>query len=504
MVLQILLWCVCSDGDVIVKIAVLADLHLGDSPIPVRRSDVADILLLRAVHRHNRLINPDVTLVLGDLIDDGGSVDALDKLQRLKKIIDLLKSPSIVVPGNHDGDVEAFYSVFDRPADIVDIKGVRFLPFVDPERPGCNAERTQADLDRMVAARAGFDGAIVSVQHVPLFPPGQGASPYNYTNADKIIETMHRVGISLAVSGHFHPGMSPVRTETACFVATPALCETPFGFIEIAIDKNNVKVANHQLQMPEKLRLVDHHVHTQYAYCNENMDIVKTVDLARDFGLADVGFAEHSSHLYFTRPAISQLKHLTEGLACQEGRQNRADDYFRDLKAADCSVGRIGLEVDCGFDGSPVVRDQDRQRTGCRIGAVHSLPEMLKAQPDTNKLRDEFLAIHRRFLTSGIDILAHPFRMFRRAGMTTPSELFEPLVRMLAKNEVAAEINFHTNEPPEEFFSLCIESGVQLTLGSDSHNLYEIGEFSLHLDFLQRCGVADGIDEILADPGLSA
>ncbi|HQC52161.1 MAG TPA: hypothetical protein PLE92_03450, partial [Lentisphaeria bacterium] len=49
-------------------------------------------------------------------------------------------------------------------------------------------------------------------------------------------------------------------------------------------------------------------------------------------------------------------------------------------------------------------------------------------------------------------------------------------------------INFHTNEPPVEFFRECLDAGVKVTLGSDAHNLYEVGDFALHLDFLKRCG----------------
>ena len=59
-----------------ITIAVLTDVHYGaGSIIAQRRSEIADILLLRAVHRLNRLIHPDVTVVLGDLVDDGASPD---------------------------------------------------------------------------------------------------------------------------------------------------------------------------------------------------------------------------------------------------------------------------------------------------------------------------------------------------------------------------------------------------------------------------------------------
>ena len=48
-----------------------------------------------------------------------------------------------------------------------------------------------------------------------------------------------------------------------------------------------------------------------------------------------------------------------------------------------------------------------------------------------------------------------------------------------------------------EFFKLAIAAGVKLTLGSDTHNLYEIGDFALHLDFLKRCGVDTNCEDVL-------
>ena len=67
-----------------------------------------------------------------------------------------------------------------------------------------------------------------------------------------------------------------------------------------------------------------------------------------------------------------------------------------------------------------------------------------------------------------------------------PAELFEPLADLLKKYDTAAEINFHCNQPDEEFFALCLQKGVKISLGSDTHNLYEVGEFYPHVKFLDK------------------
>jgi histidinol phosphatase-like PHP family hydrolase len=68
---------------------------------------------------------------------------------------------------------------------------------------------------------------------------------------------------------------------------------------------------------------------------------------------------------------------------------------------------------------------------------------------------------------------------------------------MLRKNNVAAEINFHGNLPPAEFYRLCLKAGIKLTFGSDSHNLCDIGEFTPHLALLRSIGFNGDMNDIL-------
>ena len=124
----------------------------------------------------------------------------------------------------------------------------------------------------------------------------------------------------------------------------------------------------------------------------------------------------------------------------------------------------------------------------------------MKSMLDASKRENEFMYLCNSMIKSGIDILAHPFRIFRRSNLAVPPHLFAPLVALLKENNVAAEINFHTNEPPLEFVKLCLESGVKLTFGSDSHNLYEVGEFYPHLKLLEAAGFNGSFEDILLKP----
>ncbi|MBS5533181.1 hypothetical protein KH017_20530, partial [bacterium] len=81
--------------------------------------------------------------------------------------------------------------------------------------------------------------------------------------------------------------------------------------------------------------------------------------------------------------------------------------------------------------------------------------------------------------------------------MAKPKELYEPVAELLRRYGVAAEVNFHQNDPEPEFFEICLKKGVKIALGSDSHNLYEVGFFLPHFRFLAELGVAGRLDEVL-------
>jgi histidinol phosphatase-like PHP family hydrolase len=486
------------------KIAAIADFHYnprGNILSPARRGEIADILFLRAVHRINRFIRPDLTVILGDILDAGNTSEAAAGLERIRATAALLKSPWIAIPGNHDVTHENFYSVFPRPAETTDIKNTRFVTFLDPEEPGFNARRTRPDLARMTQARAGWRGQIIALQHTPLFPPGRDECPYNYINADEIIAAMRRNGILLALGGHYHKGVGLIRDDGVNFLAAPALCEAPFSFLEINVSGDAVSVARHDLCLPETLKLWDTHVHTQFAYCSENMEITKTMRLARDFGLAGLTFTEHSGQLYFDNDTYWNYSFLAGGFDAIKKENDRMDAYLAALAGAGCLLPNTGLEADCSFGGKPFVRPADRRRVGRLLGSVHALASLKNPRPDMQKVCDEFLAMTEGLVRSGIDVLAHPFRLFSRAKMEMPERFYDRVVRLLKENNAAAEINFHTQTTPETFIRRCLAAGVKLALGSDAHNLYEIGELSPHLALLRACGFNGDLKEILLNTG---
>jgi len=479
------------------KIAALADLHYAaESPVPARRSDLAPLLLRRAAARLNRFIKPDVTVLLGDILDNGSGQDGRELRARLAKIVATIESPTIVLPGNHDGDAEAFYKDFERPEQWTDVGSVRFISFLDPEEPGYNGRRTAEDLARLRGARSGWEGKIVCLQHLPVHPSGSVRCPYNLVNSDEAIAAIRDAGARLSIGGHYHRGMDTVRADGCEFVGAPALCEAPFAFGVVEIDGDTVSYERHELAMPRELGLFDHHVHTQFSYCGKGMDIATAAGLAEDMGLAGLCFAEHSGQLYFGRREYWRGDWYTSGVAGAPPECSRVDEYLAATESLDDHVS-AGFEIDFDRKGRPVLGADVLALGRPVIGTIHHLDELAKPEPDLDRAADEFLSLAAEITGSGVRALAHPFRVFRRKGQPVPKGLFEPVVRMLREKGVAAEIKFHTNEPPREFFKLCLEAGVPIALGSDAHEHREIGEFWPHLRLLEDLGVSDPRDVLL-------
>lgn len=482
------------------RLAVISDTHFAPDRSAVvgsRRTGISDLLLLRAVHRLNRFVHPDLTVVLGDIVDDGTSPGAAGQFQTMRRILDLLRMPWVALPGNHDGDPERFYRHFPVPPEVLDIAGVRCLSFVDPEEPGYNARRRRGDLLRMARARSdGWKGPVVMLQHVPLFPPGLHSCPYNYVNAAAVVERMEHCGITLAVGGHYHAGFGPLPGGAACFAAAPALCEAPFSYLLLHLEGDAVRAERQPLAMPADLNLTDVHLHTNLAYCNENMDIGLALRLAQDFGLAGLRFTEHSGHLYFSRHDYG-TRCFAHGIAAASPCDNRMPQYLDALRQHGIDPRTWGIEIDADARGEPLIRPADGLALPFHLGALHGLDVLQDQGASDAAAAARFLAVLERFLAHRPQVLAHPFRVFRRAGRGIPPGLFEPTVRLLQRTGTAAEVNFHTNDPDPAFVRLCLDRGVPLAFGSDAHNLYEVGEFFPHLALLREAGYDGPLRDVM-------
>ncbi|MFW6060367.1 MAG: metallophosphoesterase [Phycisphaeraceae bacterium] len=485
-------------------IAVLSDMHFGDPPtIAARRGEFGAELLRRAVERFNRFIQPDLVLVLGDLLDDPEAERAEADLKEMRAILDPLACPSVVIPGNHDPAAERFYEVIERPGEMMDFGGrVRVLPFVDPEAPGYHAQRVDADLARLRAARRdGFDGFVIAAQHVPVRPRGAELK-HTFTNLDAVLEAVHAGGVDLCVAGHSHQACESVHERRCGFFAVGALCEAPHAYALITLDDENTPtVRKENLAMDADLGLVDHHSHTQFAYCAKTVHTQRSPAFAEMMGLRGLALTEHSGQLYFNVYDFGSGKFCEHGIAKTNRDDWRIEDFLQTVERIQTPRLLRGLEVDADFQGEQVLLEAHRRQLQVVVGAVHFLPESIKpaAQRDAERFVEQFQFVTERLCRTGIHILAHPFRIFRRSDLPVPQRLYPWLADVLRETGVASELNYHTNEPHEAFVRMCLDRGVKLSFGGDAHHLWEVGEFYPHLKLLERVGVAGRPGEVLID-----
>ena len=233
------------------KIVVLTDLHYGHGgEVNLKGTDYSESVLNCAVKRLNQCERPNLVLILGDVVHADDNAEQC--LAAVVKELDALDADRIVIPGNHDPVPETFYKYFDKPDEILEIGGIRFLPFIDKEEPEFNASRSEKDIARFAEARSGFDGMIVALQHVPLYPIGRFDTVYNYTNADRIVEVMTDNSIQMSINGHVHAGYDRFVWGGTTYFTAPALSNEPFKYQIIEIDGESISTRTAQLIEPEE------------------------------------------------------------------------------------------------------------------------------------------------------------------------------------------------------------------------------------------------------------
>jgi histidinol phosphatase-like PHP family hydrolase len=152
---------------------------------------------------------------------------------------------------------------------------------------------------------------------------------------------------------------------------------------------------------------------------------------------------------------------------------------------------RIGLEVDLYGDGQLLLAPEDAGGWDILLGGIHVIAGVTRGVTPQAEAEKRFMRDVEAYLASPVQVLAHLFRFFPSNGYQKPEHLYTVLADRLAATGKAAELNFHGNEPEPPFFRACLERGVKIALGTDSHSLSQPGDLARHLRFLHSLGVTD-------------
>lgn len=242
--------------------------------------------------------------------------------------------------------------------------------------------------------------------------------------------------------------------------------------------------------MTKTSKIFDYHVHTQYAYCSQNdMLPESTIKIARDKGYG-ICLIEHAGQLYVNNNDYWSANYMYKPELRFKEETNRMDEFIAYVSQFRSEDVKIGLELDFDDNGEVTLRDEHADSFDLFLGAIHNIPNRF------NDFDKGFLWSMDVFFDFKVNILAHPFRIYRQKKLPRPVHLYEKVAKTLHKNNIAAELGFHINEPDKRFFKICIENGVKIALSSDAHKMSEVCSFEQNIEFLNEINNGN-IDDIL-------
>ena len=133
-------------------------------------------------------VKPDVLVLAGDLIENGGADSADRDLEEIAKAASHAGIPLLVVPGNHDGDPERVARIFGCRPVPHRIGEAAFLVLHDTYDANNVMTRSDAGLRLPAEAAARTSGAaLIALQHNPIYPDIDVPSyPYMPANVEAI------------------------------------------------------------------------------------------------------------------------------------------------------------------------------------------------------------------------------------------------------------------------------------------------------------------------------
>ena len=483
-----------------ITVLAISDLHYTGlahqtAQLPQQRGELTKTLLKKVFLRLNHMgVRPDLTVLLGDLIEDGADRHAA--LDMISLLGELTRSdiPVLAVPGNHDIPPSAFTPFFDCAPGLHEICGYGFIVFNDVYAENHECERSGEALALTKNIAAEHPGLpLIALQHPPVYPAIDSHYPYRPVNAAEIIDSFQKAGVILSLSGHYHKGQKARAHEGVLYHTVPALCESPFRFSLVRITGTRVEIEelNLAMQIPN---IIDVHCHTEHAYCGTTVDTAPCIALSQALGVSTLCFTEHAFQLYFDKKTAMGFKwQSTPSLAetvWATPERHRMAAYRRFAQKLRSPFIKIGLEVDLYNNGQLLLAPEDAEADwDILIGAIHSIQDFIPGKTGQKDAENLFLRDVEHLVGYDIDVLAHPFRFFSRNRLETPTRLYPVVAGLLADSGVAAEVNFHTHQPDPEFIRQCAEKGVKIAFASDTHDLAEAGEFWPHVNVLRQAGV---------------
>ncbi len=184
-----------------VLIAQLSDLHVG-------AINHVEKTLLDAIAQINDL-NPDLVVLTGDLTENGYYLEFL----RVFEFLDLIESPLMVLPGNHDSrhvGNETFEEVFhDRRGILTDGTDDLKVIGLDSSEPDLDYGKVGRPQQRwmeeqLLEFQKNNQYKIIALHHHIIPVPKTGRERNVLADAGDILDSLTKNNVDLVISGHKH------------------------------------------------------------------------------------------------------------------------------------------------------------------------------------------------------------------------------------------------------------------------------------------------------------
>ncbi|MCL2103942.1 MAG: metallophosphoesterase [Kiritimatiellaeota bacterium] len=482
-------------------ILAVADLHFTGLARQVAQpthmhGGLARILFNKVFLRLKHLgIKPDVTVVLGDVLEDGTDPNADADLIALHSELTRSGIPFLMVRGNHDTQNEHFAECFDVSTKLHTIGGYGFIVYDDIFAVTQETTREESALAATLdIANDNPNLPLIALQHAPVYPAIDSHYPYRPTNTAEIIGSFRKAGVFLSLSGHYHKGQKVRASHHVFYHTVPALCEAPFPFSIIRLKGKKVEVEEHALALHYP-NLTDVHCHTEYAYCATTVNTATAIALSTHLGVTKHCVLEHSFQLYFEKRYAMSGKWQSDPQRVEAvwatPERSRMANYRRFAEKLRSPFVKIGLEIDLYDNGKILLAPEDAEEGfwDILIGAIHFIHDFVPGQTTQQEAEKMFIRDVTQLVLLPIKVLAHPFRFFAWNNLETPKHLYPVVANLLADSGVAAEVNFHAYRTDPDFIRCCVEKNVKIALASDAHALQEVGELAPHVEALRMAGV---------------
>lgn len=206
---------------------------------------------------------------------------------------------------------------------------------------------------------------------------------------------------------------------------------------------------------------IDYHIHTNQTDGHNSIEAI--IKRALELGLKKIAFTEH-------------VRASTDWFDSFEKNVRSAASNYPDIKVL---VGAEAKVLD--YKGNLDITVNIMNKSDIILGSVHRIPDGKGGSIKFKDLSPKDLADIEFELAMGIlkyapiDVLAHPGGVYSLNYGAFPIRYYEELMRCAKDNDKAMEISSRYLKNTYDYLSLCGDIDPLVSIGSDVHNIEDIG-----------------------------